>query len=219
MNKYSKIFEYDGYYQDFLEEEGVSLQDHHELIGPYKLDLDYEAFLKFFTDEEHRTYQTKYYEPRPFYPRLDMIQAVCLMHLGYNEHNSSEISIGHSPLDNDGLRNLIGNDNFDKIKMDPDTCLIRMLQYNPGNGIPLHTDSYNGFQAMYGKPQAGKRIARFACLLKPWDWGQFLQIHDNMIHHWDVGDTYEIPAGVYHTSANFGISKKYTLTLTGFVDE
>ena len=46
-----------------------------------------------------------------------------------------------------------------------------------------------------------------------------LQVHDNIIANWKVGDAYEIPEGIYHLSNNFGIAPKYTLTVTGFVDE
>ena len=48
-----------------------------------------------------------------------------------------------------------------------------------------------------------------------WDWGHVLQIHDNIISNWTAGDTYVIPPDVFHTSANFGIAPKYTLTITG----
>ena len=34
---------------------------------------------------------------------------------------------------------------------------------------------------------------RFLTAASPWDWGHMLQIHDKVITHWDMGDTYEVP--------------------------
>ena len=53
-------------------------------------------------------------------------------------------------------------------------------------------------------------------MLEDWDWGHFLQVHDNIISHWTPGDVIEIPNEVFHLSANFGIETKLTLTVTGY---
>ena len=40
-----------------------------------------------------------------------------------------------------------------------------------------------------------------------------------MIHHWEPGYCVEVPNEAFHLSGNCGISPKYTLTVTGFVNE
>jgi len=210
------IFEYAGYYQDYLDSIGINLDEHYTLEDKISLDIDHSRFVNYFRNmaEEH---QVKNYIPRPFYPDSDMRQAVCMMHLGYCKENATERNIGLNSIDNQTLKNMVGTGNFKKLGLDPETCLVRMLEYNPGNGIPLHTDSFNAFKSKYGED--GRRITRYFVAVSPWDWGHMLQVHDNIIANWKVGDAYEIPEGIYHLSNNFGIAPKYTLTVTGFVDE
>ena len=210
------IFEYKGYYQDFLNTIGVDLKKPYTVASKVSLNLDHAALIDYFITDS-KVKQTKYYMPRPFHPDADMRQATCLMHLGYNEHNSTETNIGLDEKDNQTLKAIIGVDNFKKLGLDPDTCLVRLLEYTPGNGIPLHTDSFNAFKNKYG--QDDRRITRYFVAVSPWDWGHILQVHDKVIANWEVGDSYEIPEGIYHLSCNFGIAPKYSLTVTGFIND
>lgn len=210
----TNIFEYDNYYQDFLDQNGVDLNKAFELSGPTKLSLNTQKLLKIFSNSEHK--QNKFYKARPFFPQESMFQAVCLSNLGYNEHNTSETNIGLDPNDNLELKSAIGLSNFNLMKLDMHSSLARLLEYKPGTGIPLHTDSFTAFREKYG---SDKKIKRYFVAISKWDWGHFLQIHDNVITHWSVGDAYEIPEGVYHLSVNFGIKPKHTLTITGFSNE
>ena len=212
----SNIFEYKGYYQDFLDSIEVNLTIPYKLADKISLDIDYKRFVNYFVDAAEE-YQIKDYKPRPFHPAADMLQAVCLKELGYCKENTTERNVGLNSIDNTTLKNMIGTDNFKLLGLDPKTCLVRMLEYNPGTGIPLHTDSFNAFKSKYGED--GRRITRYFVAVSPWDWGHLLQVHDNVITHWKAGDAYEIPEGIYHLSNNFGIAPKYTLTVTGFVDE
>ena len=210
------IFEYKGYYQDFLNTIGVDLKKPYTVASKVSLNLDHAALIDYFITDS-KVKQTKYYMPRPFHPDADMRQATCLMHLGYNEYNSTETNIGLDEKDNQTLKAIIGVDNFKKLGLDPDTCLVRLLEYTPGNGIPLHTDSFNAFKNKYG--QDDRRITRYFVAVSPWDWGHILQVHDKVIANWEVGDSYEIPEGIYHLSCNFGIAPKYSLTVTGFIND
>jgi hypothetical protein len=210
------IFEYKGYYQDFLNTIGVDLKKPYTVASKVSLNLDHAALIDYFITDS-KVKQTKYYMPRPFHPDADMRQATCLMHLGYNEYNSTETNIGLDEKDNQTLKAIVGVDNFKKLGLDPDTCLVRLLEYTPGNGIPLHTDSFNAFKNKYG--QYDRRITRYFVAVSPWDWGHILQVHDKVIANWEVGDSYEIPEGIYHLSCNFGIAPKYSLTVTGFIND
>jgi len=212
------IFEYKGYYQDYLDKIGIDLSQHYDIPFFSNFEIDVEELTNFSLSED-RDFQIKHYMPRPFHPAADMMQATCLLHLGYNVYNCTEKNIGLNPKDNQGLIDILGDSFFEQINLDKKTTLVRFLEYSPGNGIPLHTDSYNGFRNLYGDQANGRRATRFFVAVSPWDWGHMLQIHDNIITHWKSGDTYEIEEGIYHLSNNFGIAPKHTLTITGFVNE
>ena len=70
-----------------------------------------------------------------------------------------------------------------------------------------------------GIPYGEGSIHRYFIAVSPWSWGHFLQVHDNMIHHWEPGYCVEVPNEAFHLSGNCGISPKYTLTITGFVND
>ena len=209
MNIYNKK----SYYQDYLDDLGVDLNNDFELTE-HSLDIDCQKFY-YFADAFKDYALTKWYGPRPFYDFDSMRQAVFLNSLGYNEHNSFEYNWGIEKEHNNILKELVGRHNFDHLNVDYDTVGIRLLQYDPGNGIPLHTDSFNAYKTQNGVGN----ITRYFVAVSPWDWGHFLQVHDKMIHHWKPGYTLEIPDGVFHLSANFGIAPKLTLTITGFVND
>ena len=131
--------------------------------------------------------------------------------IGYDEHNTQETNWGLEPIHNEELNKLIGTSNFDKLGIDPSRVLVRLLEYKPGNMLPLHSDGMEGFRRIYGL----ENPRRFFVAVSDWDWGHVFQAHDNMISHWNTGDTWEIKPGVWHCNANFGITNKYTFTITG----
>jgi hypothetical protein len=209
------IFQYKGYFQDYLDQKGVSLQNHYE-ISPLEMhiSIDYKAIIAWSESNLDKAI-IKEYKPRPFVPTESMQQAVMIQHLGYNEYNTTEINWGIEEEDDAELKYLLGNEAFEKMHLKKDTCLVRLLRFDPGHCIPIHTDSYNGFKTRFGEGN----VKRYFIAVSPWDWGHFLQVHDNMIHHWKPGYCVEIPNEVFHLSGNCGIAPKYTLTITGFVDE
>jgi len=209
------IYTKQDYYTNYLNEKGVDLNDHLDishLEGSIAIDPHpFNDFIEKFKGEA----LTKWYAPRPFYNYDSMREAVFLNNMGYNEHNTFEYNWGIKPEHNSILKELIGDANFNQMSLDRETAGVRLLVYYPGHGIPLHTDSFNSFRATNGLKEGEGNIVRYFVAISPWDWGHFLQVHDNMIHHWNSGYTLQIPDGVFHTSANFGISPKVTLTVTG----
>lgn len=209
------IYTKQDYYSSYLKDKGVDLNDHLEISHlEGSLDIEPEPFDDFIK-KYHDEALTKWYMPRPFYNFDSMREAVFLNSMGYNQHNTFEYNWGIEPHHNEILKGLIGDANFDRMTLDKDTAGVRLLVYYPGHGIPLHTDSFNSYRVANGlKPGEGD-VMRYFVAVSPWDWGHFLQVHDNMIHHWKPGYTVQIPDGVFHTSANFGIQPKVTLTVTG----
>ena len=210
-----RIYTKQDYYSEYLAEKGIDLNEHLEISHlEGKIDIDPEPFNQFIK-QRHSEALTKWYAPRPFYNFDSMREAVFLNNIGYNEHNTFEYSWGIEDHHNQILKDLIGDSNFDSMALDRKTAGVRLLVYYPGTGIPLHTDSFNSFRDKIGLAPGEGIVIRYFVAVSPWDWGHFLQVHDNMIHHWEPGYTLQIPAGVFHTSANFGITPKITLTVTG----
>ena len=155
----SRIYERKDYYVNYLKEKGVDLQKHLDLTTlKQRLDLDPEPFYKFA--EEHRSESLqKYFKPRPFFNYDSMRQTVFLNDLGYNEHNTFEYNYGIKDEHNNLLKEMLGDSAFEQLNIDKDTAGIRLLEYTPGNGIPLHTDSYNAFKDKNSKDSTVHRLS------------------------------------------------------------
>ena len=211
----SNIYDYRYYYKDYLDELGVSLDNHFD-ISPLekKVELDYQRIIN-WSDENISRAMVKGYRPRPFIPPHSMKEAVIAQSLGYNDHNTTEINWGIEPEDDAELKYMLGSKVFLDLNLNINASMVRLLRYDPGQCLPLHTDSYSAFKKRFGD----KKTTRYFVAVSPWDWGHFLQVHDNMIHHWEPGYAVEIPNDVFHLSGNCGILPKYSLTITGHVNE
>lgn len=198
------------YFKKYLEEQNVDLRKHFNLELNCKLKLDPTEFIK-FADDNRSDATVKWYHPRPFLTPESNQQMVNANWVGYNEHNTTETNWGLDPKHNSMLKDLIGSDNFAKLRLDPKATLVRLLEYLPGQMLPLHSDGMEGFKRIYAR----QNPTRFFVAVSDWDWGHVLQVHDNIISNWQAGDTYIIPNNIFHASANFGITPKYTLTITG----
>ena len=198
------------YFKQLLEEKNIDLKDKIEVPKVCTLDLDFNAILE-FAERTRDKATKKWYHPRPFLDDYSNKQMINANWIGYNEHNTQETNWGLEPTHNEELNNLIGTSNFEKLGIDPSMVLVRLLEYKPGNMLPLHSDGMEGFRRIFGL----ENPRRFFVAVSDWDWGHVFQAHDNMISHWHTGDTWEIQPGVWHCSANFGITNKYTFTITG----
>ena len=198
------------YFKKYLNDRNIDLKEHMPVEKLCELDIDpkeFEDFVRVHRDEA----TVKWYHPRPFLNAETNEQAINANWIGYNEHNTTESNWGLDPAHNKILKGMVGIKNFKKLGIDPEKSLLRLLEYMPGHSLPLHCDGFEGFKRLYGDGEA----TRFFVAISDWDWGHVFQMHDNMISNWRPGDTYIVPKGVFHASANFGINPKYTLTITG----
>lgn len=213
------IYKYKKYFHDHLESEGVDLNNHFDISNLEKhAEADYAGVIK-WSEGNIENATVKHLVVRPFLPYSDLQEAAMAIDLGYCKENTTEINFGIEKEDDLALKQMLGDSYFSTLGLDKETSLVRLLRYDPGTGIPLHRDSYNGFKSHFGEFAKGRKITRYFTAVSPWCWGHFLQVHDNMIHHWNPGYTVEIPEGVFHLSANFGISPKYSLTVTGYIND
>ena len=212
----SQIYEKKDYYSDYLKSKGVDLSKHLDIGGlEDEITLDPAPFYEFADKHRNESLQ-KNFKPRPFFNYDSMQQTVFLNDIGYNEHNTFEYNYGIKDKHNKILKEMLGKSAIEKLNIDYDTVGIRLLEYKPGNGIPLHTDSYNAFRDKNKLPTDTGTVHRYFIAVSPWSWGHILQVHDNVIHKWKPGYVVEIPSGVFHLSTNFGIETKLSLTVTGF---
>ena len=198
------------YFKKYLEDRKIDLSEHLELDKLCTLEINPKEF-EDFANAHRQEATVKWYHPRPFLNSTTNEQAINANWVGYNEHNTTESNWGLDPAHNTTLKELVGTHNFEALGIDPDKSLLRLLEYMPGHSLPLHCDGLEGFKRLYGD----NNPTRFFVAISDWDWGHALQVHDNMIANWKAGDTYIVPSGVFHASANFGIAPKYTLTITG----
>lgn len=175
------------------------------------LDIDNKVFYDYMY-ENWTTCNCQPYDVRPNMDDLSNKQMSIARELGYHSGNTLKRDWGRHPEENLALCEMLGNDNIKLLGIDPNRTLIRLLCYMPGNFLPVHVDGTEAWQQYYKTTDVPKR---FSVLVNDWSWGQFLQIHNNVLTNWNVGDTYVINKGVWHCSGNAGILPKVTLTITG----
>ena len=195
------------YFKKYLKDRNIDLSSHIEVNKLCTLEIDPSNFESYANT--HRDEATiKSWHPRPFLSASGNEQAINANWIGYNKNNTTESNWGLDNKQNEQLHN------FEALGLDKEKTLVRLLEYLPGQCLPLHSDGLEGFKNLYGVDNP----TRFFVAVSDWDWGHVLQVHDNMVSNWTAGDTYIIPDGVFHASANFGIAPKYTLTITGVVN-
>ena len=91
----------------------------------------------------------------------------------------------------------------------------------PGNTIPIHRDTF--YQINKKFPQDERLKIRANIYLKDWKVGEILQYEKNKqwynSTHWSAGDGFIWDSSHLHLSANNGMQNKYTLQVSGFLNE
>ena len=99
---------------------------------------------------------------------------------------------------------------------------ISSILQPPGNTIPIHRDTF--FQINKRFPNDSRLKVRANIYLEDWKVGHFLQYQgtDTEWHnstHWSAGDGFIWDSKHLHLSANAGMSPKYTLQISGFLND
>lgn len=91
----------------------------------------------------------------------------------------------------------------------------------PGNVIPVHRDTF--FQIKKVFPNDTRLKVRANMYLEDWHVGEYIQYQkDKEWHnstHWKAGEGWLWDSSHLHLSANAGMCNKYTLQISGFLDE
>lgn len=92
---------------------------------------------------------------------------------------------------------------------------ISLFVQPPGHCIPSHVDTYSSFKRRTGVEVDYTRLKRYMIFVSDWDWGHFFNWGNHCINQWKAGDFWDLKGGVYHASANAGVTPKITIHWSG----
>ena len=168
--------------------------------------------------------QKKYYECRPYHVGETRMSMDLPSTVGYNHRNTVEYNWGLYGDSNERLKELVGGKKaFEQMGIAYDSALCRLLVYTPGNILPWHYDTLNGwcrdFAHLNPDMETGRcdegEIVRWLLMVSDWHWGHVIQMANSFFPKWKSGEVYDIPRNVYHLSANVGITVKSTMNISG----
>ena len=88
-----------------------------------------------------------------------------------------------------------------------------------GTILPTHQDTYQRYIELFQLQGKERLIYRAVIFLENWHSGHYLEVDHRPIVNWSAGDVviwnYDTP----HMAANMGIAPRYTLQITGHLDE
>jgi len=100
--------------------------------------------------------------------------------------------------------------------LDIGTSYYRM---DTGTILPEHCDTYNRYVELYNLQGQEHTIRRAIVFLEPWSSGHYLELNGNPIVGWPRGFCVTWPYNTPHMAANMGITPRYTLQLTGHLND
>ncbi|MDC3305007.1 hypothetical protein OAV13_00645 [bacterium] len=172
-----------------------------------------------FTVDNFDLADQNYEEPKPHYTEENNWLSIVNNKLGRNRHNSFELNYGKQDDTNQKLIALLGEENIDKLGIERDYILLRLLVNMPGNGVPWHEDAAESYLRRFPQVRSLNECTRLWFPVIDWCNGHAFQIGNSVLTHWSAGDVWNIPWGVPHASSNFGYNIKYTVSLTGKLRE
>ena len=128
----------------------------------------------------------------------------------YNEHNTQYFKFANEDLDHwyEPMKAL-----FPQLKK----MGVSLFVQPPGHCIPSHVDTYSSFMRRTGEYPDYTKLKRYMVFVSDWDWGHFFHYGNHCINQWRGGDLWDLKGGIYHGSANAGITPKITIHWSGEV--
>lgn len=88
-----------------------------------------------------------------------------------------------------------------------------------GTVLPTHEDLYKKYVEVFNLKGREHTIRRAIVLLEEWKSGHCLEIKGRPITDWKAGTVIEWTYNTPHMAANIGLEPRYTLQITGHVDD
>ena len=190
-----------------------------------QLDINTEEWIAFTLDNFDLAEQ-KWEIAKPHYPESAKKFVSINNAVGRNKHNTFELNYGMNGDSNEKLKTLLGAENIQKLKADPDTILIRFIVKMPGHGVAWHKDDGGSYGQFFPNVKLNKdtttekgRVKRLWFPIQEWKDGHVFQISKTVLSHWKKGEVFQIPFGIGHASSNFGYSPQYTVSFTAVIND
>ena len=189
-----------------------------------RLDINEKDFFDYMRDNKD-TCQKKFYERRPYHNGRSELTENFPMKCGYNSGNTVEYNWGLYGNSNEEIKSMLGTRRVweDKIGIDYDTALIRLLCYMPGQILPWHVDNLGNWcrNNKQLNPDIDTRmcdlgpIRRYLVMITDWHWGHVIQFENSYFPNYKSGDVFDLPIPRPHCSANMGMRIKLTCSISG----
>jgi hypothetical protein len=90
---------------------------------------------------------------------------------------------------------------------------------NTGTVLPTHRDLYLKYIELYDLKGREHRIRRAIVFLEDWQPGHYAEYENEPFVNWRAGAVVEWTYDMPHMAANLGLTPRYTLQITGHVDD
>tara|TARA_B110000977_G_scaffold144763_1_gene183726 strand:+ start:423 stop:1127 length:705 start_codon:yes stop_codon:yes gene_type:complete len=221
-NEYQKLLENKPWYEMEKHFDNLPVAE----INPItQLDINTDSWTQFTLDNFDLA-QQKWEIPKKHYTENSNKWATINNDMGRNEHNTFELNYGMNGDCNEKLKTLLGAENIEKLKADPDTILMRLIVKMPGHGIAWHQDDAGSYGKFFPNVKLNKdmctekgQLKRLWFSTQEWKDGHAFQISKTVLSNWNKGAVYHIPFGLGHASSNFGYSPQYTVSFTAVIND
>ena len=88
-----------------------------------------------------------------------------------------------------------------------------------GTILPTHSDLYLKYIDLFDLAGREHTIRRAIVMLEDWSSGHYLEIMGQPVTNWSAGTVIEWTYDTPHMAANIGLADRYTLQITGHVDD
>jgi len=90
---------------------------------------------------------------------------------------------------------------------------------NTGTVLPTHSDLYKKYIEIFNLQGREHTIRRAIVFLEDWQPGHYAEYENRAFVNWRAGATVAWAYDVPHMAANLGLTPRYTLQITGHVDD
>jgi len=88
-----------------------------------------------------------------------------------------------------------------------------------GTVLPTHQDRYLKYVSLFSLQGHEHAIRRAIVFLEDWQPGHYAEYEDKSFVNWRAGDVVEWAYDASHMAANLGVSPRYTLQITGHIND
>jgi hypothetical protein len=96
---------------------------------------------------------------------------------------------------------------------------IAYYRMHTGTVMPVHSDLYKRYVEVFNLQGREHTICRALVFLEDWKPGHYLEVRGIPIVDWRAGTVVEWKYDTPHMAANIGIEPRYTLQITGHIDD